>query len=719
MKNLLNVGIWGGVIIALLLAWYWLRFYLKKPDVQALSQAGNCGGLRRALRYKLYLNDSGTGYIRSNAAIALGACGALDDLPQLAARLGESDERMVQCSAQAIFQIILRTTRQPLAMRAQSQEMIQLLQQRLVKIQGMVVGPLSEAARRCNMPDIVLQALGMAGGATAAALLIEVYKTSKNNNKRTVALQALVNSGDPSLLQVLSAGVADSSWEVRTLTAQMLAGTGLPQVCPALQKLLHDDHPKVVMAAVLGIVSYPQIQPQTDLLPLLGHRNGDIRLAVSAALAKLGDSSWGELIRGENDDLERLADSDDPRALAILLRGEMNIYVIRAIRKKDTVENRERLLAALQHTDSEVRATALEALTAWREPRIAKACQAWLQERENTDLVVAAIHSLILVLGRESIPILLAALQHTDSKVRATAFEALTAWREPRIANACQAWLQERENIDQGVAAIHALASVLGEESIPMLLESRSWADANTKIALAIIEALAPFGAHPLITKHLLLDLGNSEGQVRLAAARALENNGDDRWNKWWIKGDEEDMARLTLAKPIELFNILEHAYLNWSDNSKLLQHIANTGDDRFIPLLEPGLADKAISFRKMVADVLARLGKTKWQKEVQGDDDDYERLARKNHPEALKHLVYQLQGGKYDRFKAAETLIRLASNPHPEAVIISELSKIHALITAPHQDTHSDGSSRSSDCCHSDHTDSGIGLKFPVRPLA
>jgi len=115
---------------------------------------------------------------------------------------------------------------------------------------------------------------------------------------------------------------------------------------------------------------------------------------------------------------------------------------------------------------------------------------------------------------------------------------------------------------------------------------------------------------------------------------------------------------------------------------------------------------------RKAAAEVLSELGETQWQSCVKGEERDTVRLAKKGLPAAIKALIERLKSPLWgERKAAAETLIKIASEPHDG--FRNFWNEIQTLINEPHTDSHHD-EYRSSDCSYNEHTDRGIGLNAP-----
>lgn len=132
-----------------------------------------------------------------------------------------------------------------------------------------------------------IASLGKCNDRRAAAALIEAAKLDEI---RETTVQAMVDLNEIApLLDALGAG----SFGVRKAAAEALGRMGHKQAVGPLIRLLGD----------------------------CGYGYMHARLEAATALAKLGESTWKEWVRGEDADFERLGSSGDPRAVEPLLKA--------------------------------------------------------------------------------------------------------------------------------------------------------------------------------------------------------------------------------------------------------------------------------------------------------------------------------------------------------------------------------------------------------------
>jgi HEAT repeat protein len=145
---------------------------------------------------------------------------------------------------------------------------------------------------------------------------------------------------------------------------------------------------------------------------------------------------------------------------------------------------------------------------------------------------------------------------------------------------------------------------------------------------------------------------------------------------------------------------------------------LVNIEDKRVRPCLLELVANQSEIVRKAAANALKKLGEDQWQEAVQGDTDDFLRLAQLGAQPPVEVLLKQLSDEAFVvREQAAKTLMVMAENQPLR--LKSDWSKICKLIRAEHKSNHDDEQvNKSSDCdYHADtHADTGIGLKFPTE---
>ncbi len=255
-----------------------------------------------------------------------------------------------------------------------------------------------------------------------------------------------------------------------------------------------------------------------------------------------------------------------------------------------------------------------------------------------------------------------------------------------------------------------------GEPSYKLLINLLS----ESKKVEYVIEVLGLLGNKQAID-HIFpyLTLCENKG-IRKSAAGAMINLGETDW-KDIIFGDDNDFERLVLKCDVRLlswyktsFADIQYSYLK----VLLAKTLARLGEKE----LAGGVRELLISSNHSVTDVagaLAMIDSTDWSKVILGNESDFERIAGVGNMDAVKVLLVFLKAAeRKTRAAAAESLISIAKVNF--SVVQDEWKSITATIAQKHEDSSKHVShwaeTRSGDC-HSDfisHTDTGLGLAIP-----
>ncbi len=120
--------------------------------------------------------------------------------------------------------------------------------------------------------------------------LIKTLK-HKDYTLRMAAASALGNLGDTRAVQPLIEALEDKYWNVKASAASALGNLGdIRAVRPLIKALGEDEY-------------------------------AFARLAAASALSKLGEKKWLNIVKGENEDYQRLGNSGDKRAVEPLTRA--------------------------------------------------------------------------------------------------------------------------------------------------------------------------------------------------------------------------------------------------------------------------------------------------------------------------------------------------------------------------------------------------------------
>jgi len=320
------------------------------------------------------------------------------------------------------------------------------------------------------------------------------------------------------------------------------------------------------------------------LFPLLGSPSPAVRVGAAAALEQLRYERWEALVFGDDEDLGRLGDCGDPRAVSALV----------AALGRGPLEHRRAAAIALgggsaRAAGSAIRQQAIAALqAAAEEPELATAAGTALIHLGDQAAVVDAARLLERagVPGRERAARalghsrhararepLLSALGDTDPAVRRAAALGLErhGWRQwaSWVRGEDGDWARIRDSghheavkpllraLSEGVPGAVAMLGAAGDDlAVPPLAERLDGADAAGIQEAA--DALGLIGGEVAV-RALVSALGSDAAATRLAAAAALdaspagERTGDGGSWRALVHGDGNDVRRLARAIPASL----------------------------------------------------------------------------------------------------------------------------------------------------------------------
>lgn len=115
--------------------------------------------------------------------------------------------------------------------------------------------------------------------------------------------------------------LASESWKKREAAASALGEIEDKESIDALLGALKDPAYEVRRAAARSLGQLRVREAIEPLIELLGDESGSVRKYAASGLASLGERSWREIIRGEKQDIERLASCSDPRAVRALVNA--------------------------------------------------------------------------------------------------------------------------------------------------------------------------------------------------------------------------------------------------------------------------------------------------------------------------------------------------------------------------------------------------------------
>ncbi|MBN1592990.1 MAG: HEAT repeat domain-containing protein [Candidatus Coatesbacteria bacterium] len=116
------------------------------------------------------------------------------------------------------------------------------------------------------------------------------------------------------------------SWKKREAAVKALIEIDEPESKKALLDALRDPAYEVRRAAAKGLGQLKVREAIDPLIALLGDESGSVRQYAASGLASLGERSWQQIIKGEKEDIDRLASCGDPRAIFALIFAMRQIH---------------------------------------------------------------------------------------------------------------------------------------------------------------------------------------------------------------------------------------------------------------------------------------------------------------------------------------------------------------------------------------------------------
>lgn len=344
------------------------------------------------------------------------------------------------------------------------------------------------------------------GNAEGVPILVDVLASDEIVDRDILPrlIRSLGQLRDPRGIHALVSALAGADWLLRPVAARALVGVGEAAVPELLQviRTSHDWDARCRAAEAVGLIgSWQATQP---LVELMGTNEGFVQYQIVESLGRIGDpSAVGALI-------DALVNGDPT------LRFRAGVALVHMGPPAN-----EGLAGIIRdHVSADVRRSATEAMG-----------------RIGTDL---------------AIPTLIEALHDSNALVRRAAAEALGANRDRRaVLPLCRALQDENWIVVRGAA--DALAEIRDTQAVMPLM--RALSDERSEVRRRALKALEHFG--PLVetltdgldsddtvtrigvidalgelrgqkvTDALLYGLGDSDHEVRTAAARALLRSGE------------------------------------------------------------------------------------------------------------------------------------------------------------------------------------------------
>ena len=489
------------------------------------------------------------------------------------------------------------------------------------------VQPLVEAAKDDNEK---LRSGAQSGlrhlGEPAVEPLVGLLGDGDRNVRRRAAssLSALGEIALEPLRGVLQEGSANE----RGAAVEALGILGDPRALGALVAHLEDQDGDVRIGAIDALAELGEADAIEPLLAALSDPEGPARRKAAQALERMGEPDWKRWFQGYADDFIQVAQSDDRRTLAILRKalsrqeGPALANAARSLGKLGDIEALSPLIGTLENPDAGVREAAVEAISQLGDEAVEPLASIFQSPEGKSPDVLGEVALALGKLGNHQALIpLLGALGADEGSLRARAAEALGS-------------LGERDAIS------------------------------------ALIDTLCA-----------------SEGAVRRSAALALNELGDRSW-RLWIQGDDDDFKRLGRSDDPRAVDVLlsvlgqgpdsglrskivdalgrlggdraleKLTELLGGDDEEARQNVIEAfgqmGDKRAIDTLVPVLTTPQGELRRGAARALKRLGESELAAKVNGDSEDFLRLAETGDRRLREGLQTFLESLDDDSLKSA-----------------------------------------------------------------
>ena len=394
-----------------------------------------------------------------------------------------------------------------------------------------------------------------------------------------------------------------------------------------------DSRVREAAAKALGRMGDPRaVDP---LVNALGDSLNRVRDAAAVALKKLNEPLGEriyESLKGSSKAWEELARTNDPRAIAALVK-------------------------ALGAWDRNVRANAAWTLRKLGDPRAVEPLIKALGDRSPI-VRGAAAWALLEVGDRRAVDPMVRALSDTEESVREAAVWKLGKLKVPRavapLIPALQDWFfKVRE------AAAYSLGGLGDPRAVAPLIDALG--DTHGKVREAAVWSLGKFGDRRAVDP-LLKTLGDPDPKVREAAAWTLGKFGDRRAVDPLLKimGDEDPKVREAAAKVLEemgepLGRLIQGTL---AGSREAGNELARRKDPRSIDALIRSLRNRDGQVRRAAATVLGEI----------------------RAPRAVDGLVVMAGGWSLrDRFVATEALLEIDQKFFPDL-----LAAVFRVMTRP-----------------------------------
>lgn len=304
----------------------------------------------------------------------------------------------------------------------------------------------------------------------------------KSSTIRISALEALAESGDgkavqPVIARLADKGKAENAIEVRVKALETLKKLAPAQVIPSLKALLSTEDTDLHKWAIIQIGNEKNNDAKNELSKLLNNSSKIDRFTVLTVLAEMEDKSAVAPL------IEYLRDPDSEiRKTAALYLGKIG--------DESAVDP---LVTAVADKNSAVRCNALEALFNLEGKIDIQAIIERLSDRgkaSENDPVRVQDYAFELLKKKEPlkiVPSLITLLSNPDKKVQAWAIEKLGKEKDWTAVDPLIKMI-DKKDVNQRIDVIVALGEIGGESSFEPLVKQLS--DPNTDVRIAAIQIL-------------------------------------------------------------------------------------------------------------------------------------------------------------------------------------------------------------------------------------
>jgi len=489
------------------------------------------------------------------------------------------------------------------------------------------------------------QAVSFSGserGASSDRILLEALG-DPYPNVRFAAARALDRFRDPLWLKYVSGHSSD--------LVRLASCADARTVVPLLNAM---DSPVVSdrKAVVQALARFSDERARQAACRSLGDREAAVRLAALHAL--------------QGSDSEQVAEG----IIQMLTDPEVEIRkaAAQAIERHKIPGAVGPLLEALCGTDRETtkpdRLAMVDALGALGDSA-ASDCLVRVLSDAHSDLRLAGVKALAKIKDPRCVPALIQALDDEVHDVRREALGALFLFNDPRSVDALIR-KTDHPHVQIRTSAVRLLGKIGDRRALPVLIDLSKTAQGDFR--LSVLKALGELGDQRA-GEVLEGMVGDKDPKVRRTAATALGSLGDKRWQTV-ILGEEDDCFGLAEhGHPSALEHLVASLKKNGRNFDRVVEALGKLEDPRAIePLMDAfrktgklnvarvlgrmghrPVADLVIQkllvnregrVRTEAAEILARMGETKYQSLVKGDDLDFERLAKSGDQRALEAVA-------------------------------------------------------------------------------